>query len=124
MPRTGNGLSLIPVLELNQGKMNNNNSKIHYKKKHTNGTCLACKPARPNFNKFGPVGWFFTLFFWSSGAICCGTYNSEPLAQLFPLSFLFFLFMAAPMAYGSSQARGPNQSCSHWPISQPQQRQI
>ena len=31
------------------------------------------------------------------------------------------LFFLAPMAYGSSQARGLNQSCSHWPTPQPQQ---
>ena len=35
----------------------------------------------------------------------------------------FFLFRAAPAAYGSSQARGPNQSHSCWPMSQPQQQQ-
>ena len=34
----------------------------------------------------------------------------------------FFLFRATPMAYGSSQAKGSNQSCSWWPT--PQQHQI
>ena len=43
--------------------------------------------------------------------------------------WVFFLlsqkkFMAAPAAYGSSQARGSNQSCSCWPTPQPQQHQI
>ena len=39
--------------------------------------------------------------------------------------FIYFcLFRAAPTAYGGSQARGQNRSCSHWPIPQPQQHQI
>ena len=39
------------------------------------------------------------------------------------LHIFFFLFTTAPAAYGSSQARGLNQSHSCWPIPQPQQRQ-
>ena len=38
--------------------------------------------------------------------------------------FLFLLFRAAPVAYGGSQARGWNQSCSCPPTSQPQQHRI
>ena len=34
---------------------------------------------------------------------------------------LFFGFRAAPLAYGSSWARGSNWSCSCWPMPQPQQ---
>ena len=34
------------------------------------------------------------------------------------------LFRAPPVAYGWSQARGSNQSCSCWPTPRPQQRQI
>ena len=39
-----------------------------------------------------------------------------------PFTFFFsFLFRAAPMAHGSSQPRGPNQSCSCQPTPRPQQ---
>ena len=38
--------------------------------------------------------------------------------------FFFGLFRATPVAYGGSQARGSNQSCSCWPTPQPQQCQI
>ena len=42
--------------------------------------------------------------------------------------YLFFFFFAssraAPVAYGSSQVRGSNRSCSRGPMPQPQQRQI
>ena len=39
---------------------------------------------------------------------------------------LFFLIFSrtAPVAYGGSQARGSNQSCSHWPTPETQQRRI
>ena len=36
---------------------------------------------------------------------------------------LFMLFRAIPASYAGSQPRGSNQSCSHWPTPQPQQRQ-
>ena len=36
----------------------------------------------------------------------------------------FFLFMATPVAYGSSRGEESNQSCSCCPMPQPQQRQI
>ena len=38
--------------------------------------------------------------------------------------FLIIFFRAAPEAYGSSQIRGSNQSCSCWPMPWPQQPQI
>ena len=37
---------------------------------------------------------------------------------------IFFLFMATPVAYGNSLARGLNHSCRCQPMPQPQQRQI
>ena len=40
------------------------------------------------------------------------------------LLFYFWLFRAAPTAYGGSRARGSNRSYSCQPIPQPQQRQI
>ena len=44
---------------------------------------------------------------------------------LFVLVLVFFFFRAAPAAYGGSQARGSvGGSCSHWPVTQPQQHQI
>ena len=47
----------------------------------------------------------------------------------FFLSFFFFFLSfafsrAAPKAYGGSQARGSNQSCSHRPTPEPQQLRI
>ena len=38
--------------------------------------------------------------------------------------FLFAISWAAPMAYGGSQARSLNRSCSHRPMPEPQQRMI
>ena len=37
---------------------------------------------------------------------------------------LFCLFRAVNTAFGGFQARGPNWSCSHWPMPEPQQHQI
>ena len=50
-----------------------------------------------------------------------------PVASVRMLAFSYgfffsFLFRAEPMAYGGSQARGSNQSCSCWPM--PQQHRI
>ena len=40
-------------------------------------------------------------------------------------AFLFFVFFrATPAAYGGSQARGSNRSCSRWPTPQPQRHGI
>ena len=50
----------------------------------------------------------------------CGLWTkSGPLSPLF-----FLLFRAAPMAYGSSQAKGSNRSCSCRPTPGTQQRGI
>ena len=49
--------------------------------------------------------------------------SSHSLLLLGLLLFIF-LFRTTPVAYGSSQARGLNQSYSCWPTPQPQQRQI
>ena len=38
---------------------------------------------------------------------------------LFIFLFFFWLFTAAPVAYGASQPRGSNQSCSYQPMPQP-----
>ena len=38
--------------------------------------------------------------------------------------FFFWLFRAAPIAYGHSQARSLIGAISHWPLPQPQPRQI
>ena len=52
------------------------------------------------------------------------------LRPILPYFFCFFfflvfcLFRVAPTAYGGSQARGSNQSCSHRPTPQLQQHQI
>ena len=43
---------------------------------------------------------------------------------LFLKKIFFCLLRATPVAHGSSQARGSNQSCSCRPTPQPQQRQI
>ena len=46
-------------------------------------------------------------------------------AEFFFFFFFFFgLLRAIPTAYGGSQARGLNRSCSWWPTPQPQQRGI
>ena len=47
----------------------------------------------------------------------------SPPPPLFSV-FLPFLFRATSMAYGGSQARGPIESCSRWPIPEPQQFEI
>ena len=44
--------------------------------------------------------------------------------SLFLILFIFFLFRAAPVAYGRSQVRGSNQSYSCQPTPQPQQQRI
>ena len=38
--------------------------------------------------------------------------------------FVFSIFMTAPAAYESAQARGSNKSCSCWPVPRPQQQRI
>ena len=50
--------------------------------------------------------------------------SSQALSLSLSLFFSPHLFRAAPMAYGSSQARGRIRAVSCWPISQPQQHQI
>ena len=54
--------------------------------------------------------------------------STRTLCTLYPweagLPFFFGCFRAALAAYGSSQARGQNWSCSHQPRPQPQQLQI
>ena len=40
------------------------------------------------------------------------------------LNIYLLFFRASPVVYGSSRARGSNQSCSCWPTPQPQQCQI
>ena len=49
-------------------------------------------------------------------------YNWECIDSTFFFFFIvFFLFRSAPKAYGGSQAKGSNWSCSLWPTPQPQQ---
>ena len=43
------------------------------------------------------------------------------LLGFFVCLFIFVFFRAAPTAYGGSQARGLNRSCSRWPTPEPQQ---
>ena len=56
--------------------------------------------------------------------------NTNLLSVLFTFGnilfyyFIFLVFRTAPVAYGSSQARGSNQSHSCQPTPQPQQRRI
>ena len=51
--------------------------------------------------------------------------NVAAVVTFYPTSlfFSFYLFRAAPMAYGGSQARGSNQGYSCWPTPQPHQIQ-
>ena len=57
----------------------------------------------------------------------CPQCQMEPHIQYkCPFFFFFFFcpFWATPVAYGGSQARGPNHSCSCWPTPHPQQSRI
>ena len=56
--------------------------------------------------------------------LCCDGLPGCPTLDFPLVLFVFLLFRAAPVAYGSSQARGSNQSYSCQPISQPRQRGI
>ena len=56
--------------------------------------------------------------------LCGGFFGLFFCFVLFCFVFVFCLFRAIPMAYGSSRARGSNQSCSYQPIPKPQQHQI
>ena len=50
-------------------------------------------------------------------------YGHRPISQWYKKCIGFLpppFFRATPTAYGSSQARGQNPSCSHQPIPQPQ----
>ena len=68
------------------------------------------------------------------GCLCPRVWKSTPPAAMLSEGQIFFFFFlifvvvaiswAAPTAYGVSQARGSNRSCSHRPTLEPQQRRI
>ena len=52
------------------------------------------------------------------------TKSMDPPYFFFFFFFVFFLYRVTLVALGSSQARGLNWSCCHWPAPEPQQHQI
>ena len=86
------------------------------------GTCYTCKFSDPTL--LDQKSWGHDL---ASHVLMSPLNNSGMCSSLRTTSLdvwkLFFFFAATPVAYGSSQARVLNQSCSCWPMPQPWQHQ-